>query len=276
MRALEHVLSQDPPDSPSSVEQWWEGYRALPWSDSWELALVGGWSSACMGYAFASGYQGAARALFADPTELWALCATETAGNHPRAIETRLDAGRLYGEKSFVTLGMAATRLAVVCHEGTVAGRKRIRVALVEAGAVEMQAIPPLSVIPEIGHARCVLDGVEAAEVLDGDGYLRVLKPFRTIEDLHVQIAFCGLVLRHLEERSDRAEVVARVTALAALTREDPLDPSVHIALGGLLEWDIERLGTAIPNWERDRALLGVAAGAQARRLERAWDQMSL
>lgn len=272
MSALGHVLATAPPEPPRTLEAWWRGHRALPWSTSWEVALAGGWAAGGMGYAFASGYQAAAAALFADRDEIWALCATEAGGNHPRAIETRLQAGRLFGEKTFVTLGEAATRLAVVCHEGEAEGRKRLRVALVAAERADIQPLPPLPLVPEIGHARCRFDGVEPDEVLEGDGYLRVLKPFRTIEDLHVHLAFCGLLLRHVEGRDDRARIAAQVVALAALTERDPLDPETHVALGGLLGSGLEHLGPAIPHWERDGALLKVASKARARRLERAWE----
>ena len=275
MKALRHVLSQDPPASPSSLETWWASHLALTWAHSWELALVGGWSSEVLGYAFASGYQAAAAALFAGRDHIWALCATETGGNHPRAIETRLENGRLNGEKSFVTLGEVATRLAVVCHEGEREGRKQLRVALVDAAQVEMEALPRLPIVPEIGHARCRFDDTSVDAVLDGDGYLSVLKPFRTIEDIHVHLAFCGLLLRHLEAPDDKARVAAQVSALADLSARDPLDPGVHIALGGVIASGIDELGEAIPCWSRDRALLKVASKARAKRLDSAWDQMS-
>lgn len=271
MKALAHILRSDAPAPPESLEAWWAREQASPWTSSADRALVGGWEGGRMGWAFASGYQAAAAALFADRSQVWAMCATEDGGNHPRAIRTSLRGSRLYGAKAFVTLAEFATRLAVIFRDGEVDGRPSLRLAIVRAEDAEMQALPRLPMVPEIGHARCVLDGVEPLEVLDGDAYLGVLKPFRTIEDIHVLLAFCGLVLRY---GAGRNRAASAAVALSALAERDPLDPAVHVALGGVFE-DLDGLGPGIPEWARDGALLKIAGKARARRLERAWAQMS-
>ena len=248
-----------------------------------------------LGYAFAGGY-GAALARL-DPTlgeRPASLCATERAGGHPRHIETRLsphgDAWTLTGAKSWVTLASSAEVLLVVATVGVdAAGRNRLRVARVPSGraGVTLAARPAAPFAPEIDHGEARFDAVEVAhdEVLAGDGYDAVLKPFRTIEDIHVLAAatghLVGVARVYAWPRAWIEEALALVVTLRALGEEDASRREVHLVLAGAFEAFGRLVASADPcwasapadvrgRWARDRPLLGVASQVRARRREAA------
>ena len=264
-----------------------------------ERAARGGHAAVGLGWAFASGYQaalsrllprGAARACVA------ALCATEEGGGHPRAIRATLtreeDRWRLSGRKTWVTLGLDAELLLVVASAGEEAGRNCLRVAVVPADreGVALEPGMPLPFAPEIGHARLALADVVVGdeELLPGDGYDTVLKPFRTIEDQHVLSAILGWSLGVASEsawsRAWRAEATSALAALESLGAASPSTPETHVALAGVFSSSRRLLdeadwGAADPTtregWQRDRPLLDVASGAWSARLEAAWRSLS-
>ena len=235
---------------------------------SGERALAGGRASDRLGFAFASGYQAAAERLFGRGLRT-ALCATEAGGNHPRRIDTRLVGDEVTGEKTFVTLGTHADRLAVVARAGERDGRPALKVVLVDAAApgVRVHPLPALPFVPEIPHARLTLDGARG-EVLDGDGYVQVLKPFRTVEDIHVHLGLLGLLQRY----APSGGVDAVADALVDLAEQPPLDPAVHLALAEALDQTRALVATPppVPFWERDRPLLDIASKAREARRRRA------
>ncbi|GHG97449.1 acyl-CoA dehydrogenase family protein [Comamonas sp. JC664] len=277
-----------------SVDVWWRQHQSLAsrFTAPADLALAGGFLADRLGFAFASGYQAAHRRLFpalpADRTI--ALCATEPGGAHPNAIETRLvDAGsglRVSGAKTFVTLGTYAELLLVVASEGQDAqGRNRLRMVLVDAkrAGVRLNPLSELPFIPEVPHAELTLEDVAPDEVLPGDGYALYLKPFRTAEDCHVQLAMLGWLIQ-VGRRSGwpdevREELLALAVMMRGLSQADPTADSTHIALGGGLALTkravLERCeplwattdAITQERWARDRVLLGVAGKVRAKRL---------
>ena len=266
-----------------------------------ERAAAGGFAADRLGYAFASGYKEALRQLVpALGDEPAALAATEAGGVHPRNIHTRLDSDgedfRLSGDKAFVTLGSYVKTLLVVASQGSDSqGRNRLTLCRIPADrtGVVLRELPPTPFVPEIPHAVLQLRevAVAASERLPGDAYERYLKPFRTIEDLHVHAALLGFLLQ-LARRLDwprpvRQELVLLLAAARSLCAAAPDDPAVHIALGALIAGCRRLLGELAPlwaaadtttrtYWERDRALLEVAGKARAQRLEVAWARMSV
>ena len=249
-----------------------------------------------LGYAFAVGYPAALEHLLPPVALPGALCATESGGNHPKAIETRLEPHgegfRLDGAKTFVTFGMLAKTLIVVARAGEKPdGRPDLAVVRIPADrpGVVVHELPATSFVPEIPHASVSLEGVlvDAAERLPGDGYLEYLKPFRTVEDIHVVGASLGYLVG-LARRADGApglvaDLAAGLAALDRLRVEPPLDPRVHVALQGVYArmtvaeetGDLEGLFRAAPDdeaarWARDRVLLRVASKARETRFERA------
>jgi acyl-CoA dehydrogenase len=262
----------------------WEALRE-PTGTTVERAIVSGARADRVGYAFANGYALAIEALVGDGSA--ALCATEEGGNHPRAIHTRLHDGRVTGSKRWATLADRVTHLLVVATEGTdAAGRPRLRIVRVpsDAPGVTLE-LSTTTFVPEVRHARVTLDAV-AGEVLPGDGYADYLKPFRTVEDIHVHGALAGYLIGVARAHGFAPAIVERLAvvaaALATLGAADAKAPATHIALGGALATsaaimvELEAAWAAAPDdewarWQRDRAILQVAGKARAERLARAW-----
>ncbi len=294
---LDLLVSAPPaPDPIDSIDDWWSRHRAISARHDApvDAALAGGFAADRLGWAFASGYQAAGRALFpADGEEQpGALCATETGGAHPRAIETRLAPNadgtlRLDGDKTFVTLGGFARRLLVLAGEGDDdQGRKRLRVVRVDATrpGVRVEPRPPAPFVPEVPHAAVRFEGVPVAreDVLPGDGWNDYVKPFRTVEDAHVHAALLGWLIQVGRRSAWPPETIERALALAAAVRTiaiaDPRAAATHRALAGLLAASEELLAAIEPQWahadastrerwQRDRVLLSVAEKARAARL---------
>ena len=255
-----------------------------------------------LGQAFGVGYTAALERLVPGVGLPCALCATEKAGNAPRAIAATLEADaagyRLRGEKSFVTFGTLAKTLLVVARVGEQPdGRPDLAVVRLpsDRAGIEVEPLPPTKFVPEVTHARLALADVEVRpeERLPGDGYLRYLKPFRTIEDVHVVGATLAYVIgwarRTKTAESLVADLSAQLLTLAALADAEPLDPRTHLVLHGCYASFSEVAGgpglsellEAASNdersrWMRDRALLQVAATAREARFEAALRSLGL
>lgn len=289
------VLSMPPLAGPwSSLPELWNAYgveRAAgrsPFASAVRVAARGD----RLGHAFAVGYPAALEHMLPGVRLPCALCVTEAGGNGPRAIQTTLspdgEGFRLSGEKTFVTFGNLAETLVIATRVGDKAdGRPDLAIVRVpsDRDGIAVEELPATPFVPEIGHARLSLRGVEVlqGERLPGDGYLRYVKPFRTIEDVHVVGATLGYVVGWARRLPVVPELVAELSAdLIALDRlcsAPPLDPRAHIALHGVYE----RVHTALRSdafgallqassdderdrWERDRRLLSVAGQAREAR----------
>lgn len=295
------LLRQEPSHAaPMSLEQWLAArLRDAPRFDTpVDAALAGGFAADRLGYAFAAGYQAALHALWPSlpPDHVVGFAATEAGGARPSGIQTRLEPAAggfvLHGEKSWGTLASVADELLVVASVGRdEAGRNRLRVARVSTGApgVRVEPLPPTPFAPEIPHATVRLDGVHVATeaLLPGDGYSDFLKPFRTIEDLHVHAALLGYLIGVGRRAGWPAVVNERTAALAvaarALAAATPSDPAVHVALGGVLDLSRQLVADTAAHWmsadedererwKRDLPLLAVAQRARSARLARAWE----
>lgn len=270
------------------------------WMDPAARALVGGFEAPCIAFAFAAGYQAALARLFGENDAFRALCVTEREGNRPRHMQTRLRraAGgwRLDGEKTYVTGGTHATRLYVAARtDEAVSDRPLIRMLTIpaERAGVRIEALPSASFVPELPHARLRLEDVvvHEAEVLPGDGYSAWVKPFRTVEDTHVELALLGQMVRRTRELSDvrplLEQLLAHVATLFATATLASDEPAAHLLLAGnrhalqpllaqlesLWERDAPAFHAA---WLRDRRLLGVAGSARELRTSRAWESYAL
>ncbi|MBJ8346429.1 acyl-CoA dehydrogenase family protein [Antrihabitans sp. YC2-6] len=302
---LEFLLTESPtPPAIESVAAAWQHHRTV--ADRFEspvdIAAAAGFGADRLGYAFLSGYRAALQKLLpAIPSDsMVALCATESGGGHPSAIKTLLtpsgDGWELTGTKSFVTLGSAADVLIVFATTGTSAqGQNQLRAVSVDSKSpgVRIDDREPLEFAPEIPHAALTLDRVAVSpdDVLPGDAYSLYLKPFRTIEDLHVLAAGIGW-LTQIARRSDWPpniveRLLALLTTVRALAAAQASAASTHIALGGTFTLFIELLDdletqwtTTDPElrelWARDRPLLSIAGFVRAKRLEAAWRTLTL
>jgi hypothetical protein len=255
-----------------------------------------------LGFAFAAGYPAALEHMVPGVELPCALCVTEADGNHPRAIQTTLEPGAdgfvLEGVKSFVTFGTMAASLIVVARVGERPdGRPDLAVVRIPANrpGIELHRHPETPFAPEVPHARLTLRSVRVREEerLPGDGYLGCVKPFRTIEDIHVIGAAIGYLVGVARRSGTAAPLVAELsaalTALDRLSLEAPLDPRVHVALHGVYQRLIAmmqgdgftQLWQSAPEderarWERDQALLRVASKARDARFRRAREQLAL
>ncbi|MEO7331905.1 MAG: acyl-CoA dehydrogenase family protein [Minicystis sp.] len=305
MQALALLLTATAEVAPiASIAAWWERHRALAARGHApiDLALLGGFGADRLGYAFSSGYQAALRALVPDlPSDrLVSLCVTERGGASPKAITTtltpRAEGGhRLDGAKRWTTLAAEGGLFLVAARQGEDAqGRPRLRVARVgsSASGVHVDAMPETPFVPEIPHAELRFEGVAVREedLLPGDGYERYVRPFRTVEDVHVNAALLGYLMGEARRNGlDRAlieRLAAAVVALRGLSAGDPSAPALHVTLGGLLRTQsalVEEIDAAWgakvspthARWQRDRVLLQVAENARTQRLARAWERIA-
>jgi len=300
------ALFTDPQPAPlADLADWWRAHSELGarYDRPIDHAVAAGFAADRVAYAFASGYQSAGRALLPglDRQHIGALCVTEAGGAHPRAIETRLpfdDSGgaHLTGTTTFVTFGAAAQRLAIVATEGlNESGRSRLRLAVIDADrpGVQLQPMPGLHYIPEIPHAKITLSGVavRADEVLVGDAYTQYVKPFRTVEDVHVyaaMLAYLFQIARRTPWPSElQDDLLSAIVGIRALAEEGSSASETHVALGALLSFTRRLIERARPHWgdvdpptrsrwERDSPLLNVAGRARRRRLELAEQRLGL
>lgn len=290
MDLIRALLAQSPPPGAESLPAWWEATAQARASGATPLerALLGGACADRLGFAFAAGYSEALRALVPDLDGITALCITEAKGNHPRAIETTLQGGELSGHKKWATVGSLASTLLVAAKTGEADGKPVLRVVRVAANAPGVRIVPASTpFIPEIPHAAIELSrvAVSDADVLPGDGYTQYIKPFRTVEDLHMHAAVIGYLIGVARRYGLARDLVEQLVALAVTTRAlaalDRDAATTHIALAGLLALAaplveaVERAwiddGDERQRWQRDRAVLQVAGTARAARRDKAW-----
>jgi len=284
---MQSALSSDP-ISAADAADWWRqtaAVRAKFPGNPIDRAIALGAHADRLSYAFLGGYTAAITVLDPSITDIGALCATESGGGHPRAMLTTLAGDRLSGTKQFVSGGPLASVLLVVAKVGEVDGRPDLKLARISARAegVKFEEGLTLDFVPEVPHGAVTFTSAQIDRVLEGDGYERYLKPFRTIEDLHV----FGAVIACLVSNGKRVlpqelieQLLAVLAAIAHLGREDARDPTVHLALAGVLRQaralidsiEIEKLEVGFrERWLRDRVLLGVAQRVREQRRTRAW-----
>jgi acyl-CoA dehydrogenase len=299
--AVMAFMLQAPPGPPARIDdfvQWKRAWKALApaWKTPIDRALAGGFAADRPAWAFAAGYQAAIQRLVPGfgPEGIAALCITEEGGAHPAGLQCRLTgpAGganrwRLDGTKTFVSGAGGAEALLVAASLGrTSGGRNRLRMAWVppDRPGVTVTPLPDLGFVPEVPHGRVRFQGValENGALLPGDGYSRAVKPFRTLEDLHVTGAFLAwffAVGRRFRWPAATGEsLLALMAAVRTLALAPPREPHVHLALGGLLA-QVRYLTDAIAPlwgrvdartrqwWERDGRILDIAHAARDRRL---------
>jgi acyl-CoA dehydrogenase len=305
MDVLDAVITGRRAPTFATLEEFWtfhlENARGL--ERPVDRAIAGGAAADRLGFAFAAGYAAALHALVPglDAGTLASLAATEDGGAHPKAIRTALTrAGaegsgggwHLTGVKRWVTL--AGRQLFVLAAAGLLPdGRSRLVLVRIpgDRTGVRFVPLPPAPFVPEIPHAEVHLEQVPVsdAEILPGDGWERWVKPFRTVEDIHVHaalLAFLGATgARAGWPRSLREQMVSGLIALQGLALADPSSPVTHVALGGAIGQARQLVDATAPYWssvpepvrqawERDRSLLEVAGKARALRLDRAWERL--
>ncbi len=308
LRIIDWLLSSGrsaAPETYSAFEDFWQAFSKE--SGSWEppvdRAIAGGAVADCMAYAFAAGYCAALQRLVpALPVNTPAcFCITEEQGAHPRAIKTRLapveinskrgKAFTVNGRKKYVTCAGEAGLFLVAASEGTTDdGRNRIRVVQIDAKTPGIRIVPVkgLNLVPEISHGELIFTDVAVfeADLLPGDGYTAYIKPFRTVEDLHVSAAILGYLFKSACKYDWGRELLENILGCIASVRNlaccSPDSPEVHIVIHDALKrirdlsarldpcWE-EAGRKAKEAWDRDKALMNIADKARALRLQAAW-----
>lgn len=291
MALLDFVLAAKPLPV-AEAATWWAQTSEVrgQWAASIDRAIAVGARADRLGLAFLGGYTAAITALDPSlgPDALGALCATEAGGGHPRAMLTSLENGRLLGAKQFVSGGSLATVLLVVAKTGEADGRPLLKVARIGARTegVRIELGAALAFVPEIPHGAVTFTDAPVDAVLEGDGYERYLKPFRTIEDLHVFGAVLACLVANGRETLPQAELeklLAVIAAIATLGRADPRASAVHLALAGVLAsaravvdgLPLDVLPAAFRDrLVRDLPLLSIASRVREQRRLKAWEAL--
>jgi len=272
----------------SGLRDWYRGVcNGAPSTDAFSQAVYGGRLATTPGLAFLAGYQAALRALWPDaPPGLGALCTTERRKLRPADMTTRCENGQLSGSKDFVTTGDAAQWLLVSAREEGAGESPRLGLFVIESAGVGVSLVagPDLPIVPDIAHGKLSLEQA-AGRRLPGDGWSEYVKPFRTHEDLHVLAALTawlyGIALPEQWPRPLALRLLGVLAAAAEVARQPANEPATHLLLAALLEQfaalqpEVDRAlmesqGSWNAMWKRDRAVLGIARDAQARRLEQA------
>ncbi|WP_433767198.1 acyl-CoA dehydrogenase [Pseudomonas putida] len=260
---------------------------------AFELAVAGARLMATPGLAFLVGYQAALRMLWPSaPPSLGALCATEQRSVRPADMQTRLNGLRLSGRKDFVTAGDAADWLLVAARCEQPGEDPRLSLAVVYPGepGVRLEKLPAIALMPDISHGRVFLDNA-LCELLAGDGWDAYVKPFRTLEDIYVLSAMTAWLYGVGQEcdwpQTLQLRLLALLAGCAEASRQAPNNPAGHVLLGGLfaqfeaLKGEINQaLAGGAPQWatmwQRDQAVMDLAAGARGKRLAKALAGSSL
>ncbi|UVK99915.1 acyl-CoA dehydrogenase family protein [Pseudomonas sp. B21-048] len=268
-----------------------EGFAALLQQlgavSPFELAVVGGRLMATPGLAFLVGYQAALRMLWPSaPLSLGALCVTEQRSLRVADMQTRLRDLRLSGRKDFVTAGDAADWLLVAARSEEPGEVPRLSLAVVypDEPGVRLEKLAPMPLMPDIGHGRLFLDNA-LCELLAGDGWDAYVKPFRTLEDIYVLSGMTAWLFG-VGQDSDwpqtlQLRLLALLAGCAEVSRQAPNNSAGHVLLGGLfaqfdgLKAEVNQaLADGSPEWaamwQRDQAVMDLAAGARGKRLAKA------
>jgi alkylation response protein AidB-like acyl-CoA dehydrogenase len=272
------------------------------WQQPIERAICGGFHSTSCSDAFSFGYQAALQQLVPGRIGFHpaSFCVTEAGGNRPSAIATTLKAQAaghwiLQGEKSFVSGAEHARDLLVAATTGQdQQGRNQLAMVLIPARqtGVTINLLPPLPFVPEVSHGNARFDQVVVTEDqrLPGDGYTDYIKPFRTLEDIQVSAALLGMLLRIARQyawpRTAIETLLAGISLHQAMAALPAGASSTHLLLAGartqMQDWLTSHAScwnlcppALAQEWQRDSALLQIAAKARLQRTESAWAVLS-
>ena len=264
---------------------------------SWPFAaaVFAGFKAERIAHAFLGGYQAALRELCPTVTGAIALCATEESGAQPKAIQCKISESGpnewiIEGSKRWVSTVESSGKLIIIAAEpGADEAHKVLRAICVELThpGVSLQPMPATPFVPEITHAKVRFDAVRVPgdALLPGDGYNQYLKPFRTIEDIHLHGAVVGYLLATARRSHwlpvHTQRLLALVVALAGLSNGNDLSPAKHLALDGIFEQFAAAIAgfetswsmvdpAVTERWNRDRGLLLIAHHARTLRTEAA------
>lgn len=240
--------------------------------------------------AFALAYRCALQALLPqlDERQWAAMCVTERQGNHPKDIQTQVNAdGYVSGEKSFVTMAGLAQQLLVIAKQGEQDGRPVLKAVLVDGHQeqVAVTQMPAMGMLKDIPHGALSLKEAKG-QALPGDGHEDYSKVFRMLEDAHILLAASCVILNQAY-RFELTDTLQKALGLVSLVRGLNLvaSPWVHLQLAEgfnqflVLCEDFEHHMSVCGEdfeqaWHKDKKLFSIASGARKGRTEKAIQQV--
>lgn len=263
-----------------SIEAYGKAQRQLASSPlPVDAAILGGALADRLGYAFAAGYTAALRHLVPEVERPACFCVTEAGGGHPRQIHGTVvvhgEFLRLTAKKRWATLAGEGEELLVVASIGWEGERNLLRVVRVPVTTpgVRLTPMPATPFTPEIPHYSVELDvELPASSMLPGDGFLRYVKPFRTVEDAHVSAAATAYLWKEARRQKwpEQPQLLTLLLAFRQIAQLPAEEATTHLALDAAqqqLKPGLWLPGPAAERWQRDEALLAVAAQARQQRL---------
>ncbi|MFX0103532.1 MAG: acyl-CoA dehydrogenase family protein [Candidatus Hodarchaeota archaeon] len=292
-------------DFPKGFKEWYKsrGITMNEWSNL-DRAVLSGFHSPNVAFAFASGYQSAIHHLVPGlpRDKIVSFCVSEEGGAHPGSIrasiqpddETRSHQQHVVnGKKRWISLACEADLFLVAASAGqTSDGLNDIKMVKVpRRDGITTKKMEGVPFMPEISHGEVLMQDVRVEEnlLLPGDGYVDYIRPFRTVEDVHVLAAILGhvqgIAIQFKWPNAIQEIGLAMISSLRSLAMADLRLSSSHVVLGGifkLVEGYLEDLAPFWSNtsdstrkaWKRDSVIIQVASNARKARLERAWDKM--
>lgn len=294
---LETIKETSPSSGGDSFAVWKKSFFDIidKTSSTPRAALLAGASTRVPAFVFASGYQSALRKILPVDRGVFAsFCITEKAGASPRVLQTRIQKKNgsyiLSGEKSFVTMAEESGNYFVCAHESDPAAEKKsFRIVKVDktADGPDLTDLD-ISFVSEVSHASAVFKDIEVAPdaVLPGDGYTEYVKPFRTIEDIHLFAAFAGFLLARGFEMHWPVIIMEKLAALVSALLNPEIDspetPDSVIAVSGikaLFDHIIAESSSLkisddekeAEKWHRDKKLFDVAGSVRRKRTDSFW-----
>ena len=265
--------------------------------DPFVAAMRFGLAAGQLAFAFAGGYQAALRRLLPalPATAFAALLLSEGRRQRPDELQTTLvplggGRYRLDGEKSYVTGAAVADPLLVVARNGVAPDGRIVSALLVlppDLPGIRQEAGRDLGCLTALPHGRARFEGVEvvASMIAPGDGWAGYARPFRTLEDVHVQTAVAAHVVGEALRRDWPAPLVASLAGclarLAQCAQYAPDDPHGHLLLAAA-ERELQQAAAQVNelvvgqddafarDWRANHLLVALAAPARAARLAKA------
>lgn len=242
IQQLLQIGKEQPLKTYGSTTNWSTDYYQLTADKTpFDKAIIGGYTCQQFSFAFMAGYQAALEQMFPSiaPNELKALCVSEAKGGHPKAIHTTLVNHRVNGVKTYVTAGSDAAHLLVLCKTNElVDGRPLFKMVHIPQSTPNTKVTNfDLPFMREVNHGKLALNDTEItpSQILTGDGYHEYTKPFKTLEDICVGVAYQAMLLRqaidHQWESDIRDQLLLNLYTLKNLLSLAPLDKETHLLL---------------------------------------------
>lgn len=171
-------------------------------------------------------------------------------GAHPKHLNCRArrqtDHWLLDGEKSYVSNGPSADVFVILAVTGETAGRKAFDAFVIDAGTPGLSRMPspPPGLLAPLGHCGLSLQACRVPLTsrlrTDGNGFDRVARPLRTVEDTLLAGTMLGAMRAEVDVLAsilrDAAPAPTQLSALGALQLELTVLDSLSASAAGRLE----------------------------------------